>query len=249
MMVYATDSFRKTITRLMDVGVCWHYCQQTFFILISKTMNKKERVIGAMKPKTAHLGFSKDELEGVAERIAGNLTDEATDEEINAQIDAVMPYLELSQKAANRVISQQKPQETGGAKPTEKTPSQTGAQSEDERIAAIVEAAVAKATQPFVQRIETMETTARNKSFVQGVQTALKDVDAVFYAMALEGREFKSQEEADKFVEDVKTNWQSFSAKTQKEKLAFSLPAGQTSSGDEVEDVASFIRNGGEQKK
>ena len=84
---------------------------------------------------------------------------------------------------------------------------------------------------------------------MQGVQTALKDVDSAFYAMALEGREFKSQEEADKFVETVKANWQSFSAKSQKEKLAFSLPAGQTSSGDEVEDVASFIRNGGEQKK
>lgn len=213
-------------------------------------MDKKERVIGAMKPKTAHLGFSKDELEGVAERIAGNLTDEATDEEINAQIDAVMPYLEISQKAVNRVVNQQKPpQGNSGAKPTEQTPQTTSTQSDDERIAAIVAAAVEKATKPFVERIETMETTARNKSFVQGVQTALKDVDSVFYAMALEGREFKSQEEADKFVETVKANWQSFSAKSQKEKLAFSLPAGQTSSGDEVEDVASFIRNGGEQKK
>ena len=48
------------------------------------------------------------EIEGVASRIANNLGDDATEEDIDAEIDAVMPYLELAQTSASRIINKSK---------------------------------------------------------------------------------------------------------------------------------------------
>lgn len=63
-----------------------------------------------MKPKAVSLGFTEIELQGVAARIADNLSSQdATDEEIDAQIDAVMPFLSLGQTMATRVINKAKP--------------------------------------------------------------------------------------------------------------------------------------------
>lgn len=57
-------------------------------------------------------GFNKKELMSVAAKIADNLTSEedASEEDVNAeideQIDAVLPYLQVSQSFANRVIEE-----------------------------------------------------------------------------------------------------------------------------------------------
>lgn len=75
-------------------------------------MNKKQLVLSRMKskPSVKSLGFDKKELMGVAASIADNLTsdEEASEEEINAEIDkaidAVIPYLQLAQSQASRVI-------------------------------------------------------------------------------------------------------------------------------------------------
>ena len=67
-------------------------------------MSKVAQVIVKLKPKVASLGFNRMEIEGVASRIANNLGDDATEEDIDAEIDAVMPYLELAQTSASRII-------------------------------------------------------------------------------------------------------------------------------------------------
>lgn len=78
-------------------------------------MNKKVKlVLNILKPKSKALGFSNDELEGIAADIASNLEfeDEASDEVINEkiseQVDSVIPYLKIAQKASNRVIQNYK---------------------------------------------------------------------------------------------------------------------------------------------
>lgn len=68
----------------------------------------KEKVIQALKPKSVALGFSKEEIESVAMQIVGTLQDDATDEQINAQIDAVIPFLQVSQKAVSRIVNEKK---------------------------------------------------------------------------------------------------------------------------------------------
>lgn len=75
-------------------------------------MNKKQLVLARLKskPNVKSLGFDKKELMGIAAQIADNLTSEedASEEELNAEIDkaidAVVPFLQMAQSQANRVI-------------------------------------------------------------------------------------------------------------------------------------------------
>lgn len=73
-------------------------------------MNREQLVLLALKPKVKALGFNQKELKGIAARIAGNikLDEEASEEEVSAEIDsqieAILPYLQLGQSQANRVI-------------------------------------------------------------------------------------------------------------------------------------------------
>ena len=63
-----------------------------------------------LKPKVKQFGFNKKELQGISANIADNLTsvDDASDEDVNAEIeeriDAVLPYLQVSQSYANRLV-------------------------------------------------------------------------------------------------------------------------------------------------
>lgn len=74
-------------------------------------MKKKTKlVLNVLKLKSKALGFSKDELEGIAADIANNfeLEEDASEEDINAevekQVDAVIPFLKIAQKTAQRTI-------------------------------------------------------------------------------------------------------------------------------------------------
>lgn len=75
-------------------------------------MNRKQQVFVRLKPKMKAFGFNKKELMSVAAKIADNLPSEedASEEDVNAeidsQIDAVLPYLQVSQSFANRVIEE-----------------------------------------------------------------------------------------------------------------------------------------------
>ena len=80
-------------------------------------MNKRQRAVYELlmrKPKVKAFGFNKKELKGLAAKIAGNLTSEedASDEDVNAdiekEVEAVLPVLELGRSYANRVINDSK---------------------------------------------------------------------------------------------------------------------------------------------
>lgn len=71
---------------------------------------RTKQVLVILKPKSKALGFSREELEGIAADIANNLEldEEASDEDVNAeiekQVNAVLPYLKIAQKTAQRTI-------------------------------------------------------------------------------------------------------------------------------------------------
>ena len=73
-------------------------------------MDRKQLVLFRLKPKVKAFGFNKKELQGIAANIADNLTsaDDASEEDLNAEIDekieAVIPYLQVSQSYANRLV-------------------------------------------------------------------------------------------------------------------------------------------------
>ncbi len=79
-------------------------------------MNRQARVLKVLKTKAKQLGFSRSELKGIAAKIADNLdvADDASDEDvdsaINEAVDDAMDYLNVSQKAAQRAISNYKKQ-------------------------------------------------------------------------------------------------------------------------------------------
>lgn len=89
----------------------------------------KTKVLKRLKPKAASLGFNKKELWGIAEQISDNsdLEEDANDEDIDAAIDAVLPYLKVGQQQANRVVN---------AKKT--TPTPTGDEDEEDDSTATV---------------------------------------------------------------------------------------------------------------
>lgn len=82
------------------------------FLFKQGNMDRKQQVLKQLKLKVKAFGFNRKELMSVAARIADNLTskEEASEEEVNAEIatsiDAVLPYLQVSQSFANRVIEE-----------------------------------------------------------------------------------------------------------------------------------------------
>lgn len=71
---------------------------------------RTKQVLIILKPKSKALGFSREELEGITADVANNLEldEEASDEDVNAeiekQVNAVLPYLKIAQKTAQRTI-------------------------------------------------------------------------------------------------------------------------------------------------
>lgn len=74
-------------------------------------MTVLEKVLQTLKPKAASLGFNENELKVAAEAISSKFEngEDATDEAVNAQIEAVIPFLQLAQSNATRIINAAKP--------------------------------------------------------------------------------------------------------------------------------------------
>lgn len=67
----------------------------------------KTRVLNILKPEIKDLGFKEEDLAEAVESIANGLNPDATDEEIKAKIDLVVPFLKVSQKAVTRIVNAQ----------------------------------------------------------------------------------------------------------------------------------------------
>ena len=73
-------------------------------------MDVKQQVFLRLKPKAKAFGFNKKELQGVAAKIANNLNleEDAEEEDVNSaideQIDNILPFLQIAQAQASRVI-------------------------------------------------------------------------------------------------------------------------------------------------
>lgn len=150
----------------------------------------KEKVLQALKPKVSSLGFSKDELEGVAETISTNLTDESTEEQINQAIDAVIPFLKVSQSMATRVINQQK-KETSKKEETSKSEKKeevsdpeepawfkTYREETDKKFSALIESK-AKETRKaqFIQKLDGLSDAQKERKLKDFDRMSFKDDD------------------------------------------------------------------------
>lgn len=82
----------------------------------------KNKVLQTLKTKVSSLGFNEEELNEVAVSIASNLTDDATDEQVESSVNGVIPFLKISQKNASRIVSKTQKENDELKKKLEKTP-------------------------------------------------------------------------------------------------------------------------------
>ncbi|RZJ90969.1 MAG: hypothetical protein EOO20_06565 [Chryseobacterium sp.] len=91
----------------------------------------KHRLIALLKTLFASKGFSAKALEGLADHLAANLTDESTDAELASAIEGIKPMTDIMQSEINRQINEaKKPKVEEPAKPVEE-PAKPAAPSED----------------------------------------------------------------------------------------------------------------------
>ncbi len=65
-------------------------------------MNIKERALNAIKQNYAKFGLKAEELDKLATHIAGGLTEESTDDELNTAVEKAKFYAEMMQSVGNR---------------------------------------------------------------------------------------------------------------------------------------------------
>jgi len=166
----------------------------------------KEKVLQTLRPKVASLGFTKEELESVVESISGTLQEDATDEQINAQVDAVIPYLKLSQSAVTRIVNAKKKEETPPKAPKASTTTkeaEEGAEPEDkfDKLLKVIEAQNAK-----IDSLVNKDVTASRR---QTYAAMLKDLPEAIQKTKLKDFDrmsFKDQDDYDTFVQEAEAD-------------------------------------------
>ena len=179
----------------------------------------KTKVMTRLEPKAKSYGFSKEELMTVCDSIANGFgsNDEASEEAIDAKIDAMLPILRLSQSAANRSFERMRAKFE-----EEHKPNPTPQKDQEQEIVKKEESddmpewfklfqqkyeSDQKAT---AERFNTMTREKANEGYMAKVKNGLIDVDPKFYSRELSGRTFNSEEEADTYVSKVIEDWTSF---------------------------------------
>ncbi len=192
-----------------------------------------QQVLDVLKPKAASLGFSEEELKTASETIAGLHPEEATAEEVGKVVESHLPFLKISQSAANRSFERFKTQ-------FEKDhPTKTAEELEAERKAAEEAAKKAKEEEEKRKKLEAQEpewfkkyredsekrikeledansrlvSEKTDADFRKSAIAALEGVDESYYALLLKGQKFSKQEDVDNFVKDVKEGWEAMSKK------------------------------------
>lgn len=163
----------------------------------------KTKVLQTLKPKVASLGFTKEELESVVDSISETLQEDATEEQINAQVDAVIPYLKISQSAVTRIVNAKKKEETQPKAPVASTTpkeAEEGAEPEDkfEKLFKVIEEQNQKIDALVNKEVKTSRREiyiSKLKDLPEAVQKSkLKDFDRMSFA---------DQEDFEAFIEET----------------------------------------------
>jgi hypothetical protein len=175
------------------------------FNKIIEIMGIKERAFQACKTTYAKYGLKTEELKKIAENIAGGLTDETTDEDLNAAVQRAEFYAEMMQSVGNRKQSEiekkfegyvPKPKEE--PKKTEEPPTpnpQPTITSED--IQKMVDVRLAEALKPYQEQRERERLNA-----LLSTSTKIKDVPKTFISRYSLDKEEDLETVADKIAND-----------------------------------------------
>lgn len=141
----------------------------------------KKKLFTLLKTSYADKGFKKEELESIAEMLANNLKDDATDEELSNAVSGASSYVNLLQKVGNRYASQieEKYRDYIKPQPTPPTPQPTpsGDGLTKEQIQELLQTSIAEALKPYKEAEE-----RKHLSEVLSKQEKLKGVPSKFVA-------------------------------------------------------------------
>lgn len=188
-----------------------------------------EEVIELVRPKVKRLGLNTKEVEKAARQIHSTLAEDATTEDAEKAIDGVLPYLELAQSQANRVIEEAR--KKADRKKTEEKEEEGEEDTDSDEDAEKKKPAKKKAEnsletklnefmESINQRFAKLDKEESRKTYSKKMEERFKDIDPEFYQMAAEGREFKSDEEFEDFATKVTENWGKYSQKLANEGLS-----------------------------
>lgn len=200
-----------------------------------------------LKPEIVALGFNKDELMGIAASVANNLDSEATEEGINASIEAVIPFLKVAQSASNRVIEAKRKQEQPPKTETEPVKIDgAGSQSQQDLLKQFKEA-ISSVINPLSERLAVIENGKVTASRKSQLEEVLKDTGSLA-AVTMQGfdrMKFENEEEFETYLSGVKSSVQQFNQEKANNDLSNnSKPMGGKDSKEGVDGIADIINAG-----
>ena len=162
----------------------------------------KTKVLQALKPKVASLGFTKEEIESVVESISGTLEEDATEEQITEQVDSVIPYLKLSQSAVTRIVNAKKKDEKQPKAPivSKTTETEEGADPEDkfDKLLKVIEAQNAK-----IDALVNKDVTETRRSLYASKLKELPEIEQKSRLRLFDRMTFKDNEDFEQFISET----------------------------------------------
>lgn len=171
-------------------------------------MDRKAKVLTALKPKVKQLGFNRKELQGIAAAIADKLesaedaSEEDLDTEISDLIEAQLPLLAVTQSYANRLAEaarrrdaeEDEEEEGEKPKPAKKT------KGEETGGSALLEA-----LNRLTAKVEALEKGKKTDSRTKRMEELLKDAGPAGKAMLGQFRRmsFESDEDFEEFISET----------------------------------------------
>lgn len=208
----------------------------------------KAKVLELMKPKVASLGFTAEELDGVATNLVSTLQTDATDEQINGAVDSVLPFLRLSQSAVTRIVNAQKKATPPSTSPegdkTKGTPPTEPAKKDDE---------VPAWAKALLDDIASLKNDKVSKSRSERFTEVIKDLPEKqrnFFSLGFNPSSFKDDDEFEQHISKVSGMLPDIMQELANNGLAGNTKPG--TGGDaktEVEDFAKKMAQLNEDKK
>lgn len=211
-------------------------------------MEVKELILKGLKTKCASFGFNESELKSVAETLSNNLSEEdAKDEEkINAQIEAVIPFLKVGQQQANRIVTQSKKNDDEAKKKAEEDAKKKAEEEKAKKHADEEPEYFKKYREMMEGRLKQLEDEKISNSRKTKLESLLKD-SGIFGERAMKTfsrMSFKDDDDFESFLEDTKKDLETYTkdksqASLHINPLSLSVDGKKVATTDEIKAIAN----------
>lgn len=203
----------------------------------------KGKVLKLLKTKYAKLGLSKETLEAMAATLELQLTEESSDEDIEAKVDGVENLLKSFQTEADRRATEAVSKAKSATDPKDdkaQDPPKGGEEKSD------IAKAIAEAISPLVAEVAALKGEKVSTDRKQRLETALEKVDPKVKAKVLKdfGRmKFEKDEDFDAYLEETVEDLGDIASGDQTKPVGVPRPpkAGKSEAKPTDEEISSVV--------